>query len=373
MNSLSDIGVEVNVASLFAKNKKRLSEGELENTFYGSFYSFSSFLCLLARPRLFLSTIRFLFTQTKTWSEAVKSFGATLPALAIANYIKDNNIGVAHCFWGHYPSLVVFFLRRIGYTGRCSVFTGAYDLVMRGGLMEWGVNNADIVFTHTKANVPVIRSFYDGEINVIYRGVNCLVSKDKFQANMLRKLADCSISLAFAGRLIRDKHPDICIELLRVIRSLGFESSLHIFGSGPEQKKLMRQVYEAGLESNVIFYGHVDQSSMFNIMESIGFFLFPSKHSSERLPNVVKEAMLLGCVPVVSNTPGIQELVIDGENGFISDFSDLQALALKLCNLMNTDQYAPLAVSATRKVLSDFNNRDLSAKRASLWFDREFK
>ena len=52
-------------------------------------------------------------------------------------------------------------------------------------------------------------------------------------------------------------------------------------------------------------------------MASSDIFLFLSSKAGERLPNVVKEAMLAGCICIVSNTPVIDELIEDGKTGFI--------------------------------------------------------
>ena len=46
-------------------------------------------------------------------------------------------------------------------------------------------------------------------------------------------------------------------------------------------------------------------------MSEAEFFFLMS--TTERIPNVVKEAMAAGCVCVVSETPGIRELVEDGQ------------------------------------------------------------
>ena len=54
-------------------------------------------------------------------------------------------------------------------------------------------------------------------------------------------------------------------------------------------------------------------------MAESDIFLFLSSKAGERLPNVVKEAMLSGCICIVSNTPGIDELIEDGKTGFIID------------------------------------------------------
>ena len=52
------------------------------------------------------------------------------------------------------------------------------------------------------------------------------------------------------------------------------------------------------------------------------YFIFLSNKKSERLPNVLKEAMQCGCVCISSKTKGIEELIQHGVNGFtISNYN----------------------------------------------------
>ena len=62
-------------------------------------------------------------------------------------------------------------------------------------------------------------------------------------------------------------------------------------------------------------------------MQSASIFLSLSKKPSERLPNVLKEALWAGCAVISSDTEGIQELVADPSMGMIVQPDDTQGIA----------------------------------------------
>ena len=46
---------------------------------------------------------------------------------------------------------------------------------------------------------------------------------------------------------------------------------------------------------------------------------------SEAMPLVLIEALYAGCIPICTNVGGIGEIIVDGENGFLSEGIDLNS------------------------------------------------
>lgn len=365
MEALSELGgVQVAVASLLSKHKKRKPAFNGMVKYNSALDIFIAVASLIANPLLLCKFIFFLFRVSKSPIEFFKSFVLGPSALSIAEFIDRKDFDIVHCFWGHYPSLVVYFLKCRKSPVRCSVFTGAYDLVGRYGVMEWGVNNADIVFTHSRVNVPEIRKFYNGPVSVHYRGVNCRLASDLVASDKSFN----TLEFAYAGRLIKSKRPDLAIKLFIELSKKMPGSKLHIFGSGPEEKNLRKLACKSGLLSKVEFHGYVEQAVMLKMFSCIHFFLFPSAHLSERLPNVVKEAMLMGCVPVVTFTPGIDELVESGVSGIVSDFADLKRLVDSIEFLSAPSVYGGVSASAKERVLLKFDNQIIAREKIKDFF-----
>jgi glycosyltransferase involved in cell wall biosynthesis len=61
-------------------------------------------------------------------------------------------------------------------------------------------------------------------------------------------------------------------------------------------------------------------------MQRAGIFLFLSQKESERLPNVLKEALYNGCGLVAARSPDIADLVKDESMGSIVDATDDAAI-----------------------------------------------
>jgi len=53
-------------------------------------------------------------------------------------------------------------------------------------------------------------------------------------------------------------------------------------------------------------------------------------YASDRAPQAILEAVVAGCVVVVSSTPPVKEAIRDGENGLLVDFVDADAISEKV-------------------------------------------
>jgi glycosyltransferase involved in cell wall biosynthesis len=102
---------------------------------------------------------------------------------------------------------------------------------------------------------------------------------------------------------------------VQIIRSKWADTTLVLMGEGPERPRLEKMACEWGMQGAVIFRGHVPHDEVLTEMSAAEVFLLLSR--SERLPNVAKEAMASGCVCIVTETEGIDELITHGKSGFI--------------------------------------------------------
>jgi len=124
-------------------------------------------------------------------------------------------------------------------------------------------------------------------------------------------------SIVTAGRLIDTKGMDHVVRTFAAVHERWPDATLRVLGAGPNLGQLRALAEELGVADAVTFVGHVAQREVLAEMRRAEVFLFLSEMESERLPNVVKEAMVCGCVCVVSDTVGIEELVTHGESGFV--------------------------------------------------------
>lgn len=157
-----------------------------------------------------------------------------------------------------------------------------------------------------------------------------------------------------AGRLNRAKAMDRVLVAFSRIRQEWPDASLVVLGDGPERPHLVALAKQLGVMPAVTFRGFVSQDDLRHELATAEVFLFLSR--IECLPNVVKEAMVSGCVCVVSKTPGIDELVEDTVTGFLVDQDDVEQAARRVAHVFqHPDQVAGLTAAAHRHVAAKFD------------------
>ena len=180
-----------------------------------------------------------------------------------------------------------------------STFLGAYDLSTGFGPSLDLARRADVVFTHAAVNVAAITAHGVARerVEIVHRGVPPSLLE---RAAVLDPNARDPRRVVSVARLIPSKRMDAVIEAFARTAVSPPDASLVVFGDGPERVRLEALARERGLSRRVEFRGHRPQAEVFAELARAGAFVMLSTKESERLPNVVKEAMAAGCVPVVA-------------------------------------------------------------------------
>jgi glycosyltransferase involved in cell wall biosynthesis len=205
-----------------------------------------------------------------------------------------------------------------------SQFLGAHDLVANYPGSEILGRQADFVFTHAHSNLAAIQAkdIPADRVRVIYRGINCNLEEGQHRSDNEIQMPYIFLT---ASRLIVEKGVDDSIRVFNALLKKYPASVLYIAGDGPHRAKLEELVSSLDCTDRVSFLGHIDQRQLLDRMSSSDFFILMSRYESERLPNVVKEAMLRRCLVVASQTNGIHELIEHGESGFIVPQGDVES------------------------------------------------
>jgi len=134
---------------------------------------------------------------------------------------------------------------------------------------------------------------------------------------------------------------DAALHVLRRFPDARFE----LVGGGTELETLLARVEARRMQHAVAFLGHRDDVPA--RLAEADIFALPSR--SEAFPNAVLEAMAAGLPIVASGVGGILELVDDGRTGLLVRPGDAEALAAKLCGLMEDEALSARLGAAARK------------------------
>ncbi|MBN2564018.1 MAG: glycosyltransferase family 4 protein [Phycisphaerae bacterium] len=139
---------------------------------------------------------------------------------------------------------------------------------------------------------------------------------------------DQPLRLVYAGRVAHgDKGAGFLIPLARRLNELDVPFRMRILGDGPYRDCLSRDVEEApeAVRAVVSVEPPVPHDQMRDIWRSADVVLLVSQFESTGLSML--EGMAEGCVPVVTRCNGPKDIIHHGENGFITDIGDVEAMA----------------------------------------------
>ena len=231
-------------------------------------------------------------------------------AVAIADRVQ--RFDVVHAFWSRHVGLVLPLLAERRAKPVRTAFVGAYDLVADDLLVDLTVGAAEAVISHAEANQAYIQRKAPAGVptQIIPRGIPLIPPSEEGTRDPFKCIT--------ASALVPSKNVEGVIRACAAARAVDPRVSLDIFGDGPDRQRLEQFSRLRGFDW-VNFRGHVSREALFEEMEAASVFLLLSRKPSERLPNVVKEALWAGCAVISSNSEGIEELLPDASYGQIVD------------------------------------------------------
>jgi len=128
------------------------------------------------------------------------------------------------------------------------------------------------------------------------------------------------LTFIYVGRISREKNVEHMLDAFIALQARGLEANLIIVGNGPMQNELKRRYPQ----DNIVFTGYLTGDRLATAYASADVFVFPS--TTDTFGNVVLEAQASGLPAIVSDRGGPQEIIRDGETGFIVDMDQPNAL-----------------------------------------------
>jgi glycosyltransferase involved in cell wall biosynthesis len=141
-----------------------------------------------------------------------------------------------------------------------------------------------------------------------YRIIKNAVSVDKSICGV-EKLYD----IGFVGRLQKPKNPLILVDILKQMRP--GRPSLCVIGGGELQHALKARIEQEQLGDQVVMRGECSRAEALQLASSCRTLVLPSLWEGH--PIVLIEALHLGVPVVASDIPGNDEIVVEGETGYL--------------------------------------------------------
>ena len=338
-------------------------------------------ICVLTYSKRFRAKnfdLKYKFKVIRVWGKWpiwVKHFVFGIKLLGLAS--KHDSILALNVWNAGFPSLIVskifkkkFILRIVGdYAWEVGVGKGKIVILMddfqklrkKGWtgmlykLQSWVCKQADTVIVPSKYLDGIVRGWgvTDSKIKVIYNGVNfkpSLLSKEEAR-NRINIHGNIILSI---GRLVPWKGFRMLIKIMPKLLELSQFARLVIVGDGPDRKALGSMIKNIGLEKKVFLVGKKSKEELAVYLAAADIFVLTSGY--EGFSHQILEAMTAGVPVVASAAGGNQEVIKQGENGFLVKYNDEFNIIEAIKALWNDKEIAGYFAEAGKKTASNFSS-----------------
>ena len=159
------------------------------------------------------------------------------------------------------------------------------------------------------------------------------------------------------GRMVGHKGTE---NLIEAARSVAYAKFL-LVGGGPELDDLRRLASRLGVADRVTFTGEVSRDDLPAYFAACDVFVLPSVSRLEAFGIVALEAMASGKPVVVSDIPGVREVITEGKEGLLADPVNPDDLGGKIRILLADDKKREAMGRAGRETVE----KNFSIKRVA--------
>jgi glycosyltransferase involved in cell wall biosynthesis len=211
------------------------------------------------------------------------------------------------------------------------------------------LNTLSGAICNSETTAVSVRRIADIPIQVMRPGrdhIRPTLSQDEIRAKALETEP---LRLLFLGNLIRRKGVHTLLSALASIPLSNWV--LRVAGDEQVDRKYVKylrdQTRQLGLVNNVRFLGAISPREVAYEMDAANLLVIPSEYEGYGIAYL--EAMGYATVPVASSAGGAGEFVSHGENGYIVDPGDIEALSKIITAISsNREELHRLALSARR-------------------------
>ncbi len=239
-------------------------------------------------------------------------------------YAVMNNIPVLSIYHTHFISYMQYYFKGVPFMIRF-----AENLAVK--VYRKFYNRCELVYVPTDFMIDKLVEYgvERKRLKQWHRGLDTeLFNPDRKDKDYIRSLTkNNKPCLLYASRIVYEKNVELLFKIYDEVEAEGIDVNFIVAGNGVAEQEARERMPHA------IFMGYVDQHELGKLYASTDIFIFPS--ISETYGNVVMEAMVCGCIPVIARGGDSQALVEDEINGFLCDPNNPSHFIEKIKLLLN--------------------------------------
>ena len=193
-----------------------------------------------------------------------------------------------------------------------------------------GFRSSALMDQYGQLNLPNKNNF------IVNSGINEDLIIDE---EMINKKSQSNQNMIFvASNMIPRKNIDVLIKAFEKV-AMKENVYLKIAGNGPDKDKLLSIINDSKVKNKIKYLGYLSRKEVLSQMENSNIFVLVSSHETFGL--VYLEAMAKGCITVGSKGEGVDGIIENNINGYLSEpknIEDLVETISKIINLGNPDK-----------------------------------
>lgn len=217
------------------------------------------------------------------------------------------------------------------------------------------VSQADKIITTTSTYGATSRVVWQEDADIIPNAVDTHRFNPNNDGEWVREklgLDEHEKLVMYVGRIVYHKGLEYFV---RSAKHLGPNVKHLLVGTGDFRPELERIIEEEDIEDKVLFAGRVPNEDLPDYYDAADVFVLPSVSRLEAFGIVALEAMASGTPVIVSDIPGVREVIVEGKHGLLSEPMNPEDLAEKIRTILTNPQLAEkMGKNGRKRVVKNF-------------------
>jgi len=217
------------------------------------------------------------------------------------------------------------------------------------------VSKSDKIITTTPSYGATSKAVWHREADIIPNAVDADRFHPSNEGDWVREelgIGDKKL-IMYVGRIVYHKGLEYFVRAAKYLESRDVQFLL--VGTGDFRKELEDIIEREGLEDMVMFAGRVPNEELPDYYAATDVFVLPSVSRLEAFGIVALEAMASEVPVIVSDIPGVRDVIVEGKNGLLAEPMNSEDLAGKIRTLLeNPDMAERMGKNGRKRVLERF-------------------